>query len=936
LYVALKGWIPGILGRLSVLLLSLGRVCWAGLAFWRDLWGGLLTGYCGVYPESVQHQSEIEKSKFTRQQLEGCWVELVDGGIDIYGCATFLACQPLRLLVVRHGVVIDVATYFGGGRALLGVHRVNDAQFMVGDHLQVSGGFPAASKVNVPRGKRVPAINFRVGLVLVAQHRRHRTLPANHHPYCTKPTHHPRPSSGPETLSHDMEPPAKRMRILQSVEVDEDNAEYIHAKQQQQKKFKGRLEALFEKYGNMHETMSDEIDMKSNSVVVDRGHLRRLKRQVGRKETLLLDTLGLEAGNEPEEEPEEEGAEEYSEDELAPTQPVKLNSVRTHTESCEELAAYDHPHIVQQPNTPAIPTAQFTVPQVPSTPNPTASLMQLAQFPQTPAGQQAQTAFYTALTQSINQTVNQAVLQAIVPLLTGLLPPNVQLPFAHALPAPTTPVATSDKVAPATDPKWFFPPLSAEMRKDPVAQSSPLAMHTAPSAVEEAVAQQNGYNTVQQEIEEQSVELVGSFPPMLSRTGLHRNSSIRPRRSSPRVEIQKKRMRTGGRKYHFTEAEDVYISQQRRIHQTSWAAIKNSNSKWKEWPLGAFHNHWNQLQHKNLHLKESLKIQANSHGSIDRVPESPARSHHLPTPSSLEQEDSPGEVIESSEEEPREKPFSSSAHFDDDDRDLLSLADADADEDQFPIPDDEGTLDLSPDEVIPSIETQDSVHENTLQRRLLDELPMHNTTSTPARPAPVHIKTEPLPIPSSPFSTRKRKRLPINFEVVSDSDAEDGEVPIEGESTTGLPFIYPTCQKSFKNYKNFTPRHQSNPRNTHNAALRKSASLDLVGGGDDDDLQDAPAPTTPLIKRETSAPPRNFLSAFQTPKALPRHLGPGSSGSKSTSKIDRKTYRKQVKQSWTRGATPAKSVAKRKSMGSLLSRKRPWSGDDGSEDELAM
>jgi hypothetical protein len=734
-----------------------------------------------------------------------------------------------------------------------------------------------------------------------------------------------------------MKPPAKRMRILHSVGMDEDNPEYINAKQKQQTKFKARLEALFEKYGNMHESMSDEIDMKSNSVIVDRGHLRRLKRQVGRKETLLLDTLALEAGGELEEVSEEEGEREDSEDELAPTQPTKSNSGRTRreseqqTESSGQLETSDNSTTIQQPNNPAIPTAQFTLPQVHNTPSPTASLMQLAQFPQTPAGQQAQAAFYTALTQSINQTVNQAVLQAVVPLLTGLLPPNAQLPFAKALPAPTTPVITSDRVAPATDPKWFFPPLSAEVRKDPVAQSSLLATHTTAPVVEELVNRQ-GDTTVRQADEKQPESVCAELPerPPSTRpsTGANLNWPIRPRRSSPRVEIPRRRV-VPAEKYHFTEADDVYISQQRRIHYTTWAAIKDSKPKWKKWPLSAFYNHWNQLQHKNLHLKESLAIrsgrgvQANNHGSIGCVPELSARSHHLPTPSSLEQEDGPMEVIETREDKTKDNGLSSSAHFDDEERELLSLAGADEVEEQLPLLHDEELLDLSPDKVIPSIEMRDHIDEDTLQQSLLEELSMRGSTVTPARPAPVHVKTEPVPSPSS--STQKRKRLSLNVKVVPDSDAED-----EDQVGPDIPFVCTICYKPFKNAKSLT-RHQDNPRNMHNAALRKSTSLDLVGGADE--LQDDVASTAPHIKRETSTPPRNVFSAFQTPKAASRHLGLDS---KSTSKVDRKTYLKQVKQSWTRGATSVKSVAKRKSMGSLVSRKRVWTGDEASEDELAM
>ena len=121
------------------------------------------------------------------------------------------------------------------------------------------------------------------------------------------------------------------MRIWQSVEVDEENVEYIKAKQKQQQKFKGRLESIFEKYGNMHESMSDEIDMTTNRVVVDRGHLRRLKRQVGRKETILLDTLGLAVEKEPEQGSEEEENGEDSEDELAPAQPEKSSGQTEYT-----------------------------------------------------------------------------------------------------------------------------------------------------------------------------------------------------------------------------------------------------------------------------------------------------------------------------------------------------------------------------------------------------------------------------------------------------------------------------------------------------------------------------------------------------------------------------------------------------------------------------
>lgn len=42
----------------------------------------------------------------TCQKLKGCWIELVDGGIDVEGRAALLAGQPFSFSVVGH-VIID-------------------------------------------------------------------------------------------------------------------------------------------------------------------------------------------------------------------------------------------------------------------------------------------------------------------------------------------------------------------------------------------------------------------------------------------------------------------------------------------------------------------------------------------------------------------------------------------------------------------------------------------------------------------------------------------------------------------------------------------------------------------------------------------------------------------------------------------------------------
>jgi len=128
-------------------------------------------------------------------------------------------------------------------------------------------------------------------------------------------------------------------------------------------------------------------------------------------------------------------------------------------------------------------------------------------------------------------------------------------------------------------------------------------------------------------------------------------------------------------------------------------------------------------------------------------------------------------------------------------------------------------------------------------------------------------------------------------------------------------------------------RCEQRPRATQNAARGKSSSVQLINDAN------FSTPASPQIKRETSTPPANFLSTLQTPKAQPQRLiGLDSPGSKSTSKADRKTYLKQIKQSWTRKSSPvSKSVAKRKSVASLQTRKRTRVDDvDDDVDELAM
>jgi hypothetical protein len=60
----------------------------------------------------------LKMQKCTCQQLEGCRVELINRGIDVYGCPAFLACQHWWLLVVCHVIIVDLLSCFWDSRAI--------------------------------------------------------------------------------------------------------------------------------------------------------------------------------------------------------------------------------------------------------------------------------------------------------------------------------------------------------------------------------------------------------------------------------------------------------------------------------------------------------------------------------------------------------------------------------------------------------------------------------------------------------------------------------------------------------------------------------------------------------------------------------------------------------------------------------------------------
>lgn len=733
------------------------------------------------------------------------------------------------------------------------------------------------------------------------------------------------------------------MRILKSVEVDETDAEYVNAKRKATQQLKNTWESIFEKYGNMNESMSDEIDMRTHKIVKDRGHLRRLQRQVSRKETVLLNAFVSAADQEElDEDLNLEQGQDDSEDELAPTQVPKPSSGRRGTAGTVREEGIIAPSAETSSSSKALqtelptgeprsnPMAQPCIQHTPSTPNPATNLLQFVQFPQTPAGQQAQKSFYATLA----QTINQAVQQAVAPLFSGIFPstPDVQVPAANQFTNPATPAVAGDRIAPATDKKWYFPPLPAEAQNVEVQQPEALpatgqgatnvhehTRHAVEIKIHKKHVPQGTYDTVSDR-QQPTISLTALVRPEQRTT----RGTRATRRTSPRVEIQRRPDRREA-KYRFTEEDDIYISRQKVLENRTWPQIKDSREEWRECPVGTFHQRWfTGLRDKNLHLKNLPSVeqstqddsQASEFGS-DALP-----SHHLPTPSSLGQEDSL-EQADIATPKPLENIMSSNTHFDDHELELLSLAGADLEEDQE-LPHttvEEGPFFSDTDDIIlPSVESNDSVNEDTLQQGLLDGSPMENT--------PVDAEADTILVASA--SKRKQQ---LNYNPMPDP-GDGTAVDHVGSSPSPQPSSHLACKISgaaFKNAKNLQ-RHQDNHRSTHDNFRPRSASIDLVG---DDELQATVSASPPIIKREFSTPPpTSFLFTTPAHQSLSRPDF-SSSGFKSTTKVDRRTYLKQVKQSWTaKKASPApRTIHKRRSLQSVPM-KRTWIDD--SDDELGM
>lgn len=696
---------------------------------------------------------------------------------------------------------------------------------------------------------------------------------------------------------------------MQSVEVDENNPEYIAAKAKANAKLKNKFESIFAKYQGMPEAMTDEINIRTGEIVVDRGHLRKLDREYRRRrkpgqgllDDLIADQLADELEEEGEDEEEKEGD---MRDELAPSlspepciqKQKQANATDTAVPPPPNLSTpsqqahhIDIPPGLDVPSHQENPLSSFT--------NPTTDWSQFIQFPQTPAGQVAQNSFMTQIT--------QAVQQAVAPIISNLLSNTPSaLPLATPIDQPS-------------------------VRSAPNHQDTTPATHPTPQ-----------------------------IPISADRPDLPVHALSSPAPSRPRS--------------HRRVALAVHIRNTRRKPAKIPTKVVEGTSTG---PPTAMTN--------SARVEESPLKSSNDK---DHRTKSPEEIHHLPTPSSIEQnqhadgdaEDGDGDVMQGLEDM-----IASGRHFDEDDRDLLSITDGEhvvADMEQqtttgsMPL-DFEPTTEATPelDDIIPSIELE--AHEPCPSPQAAKKRRLSSIEPSMPEPTSALSSTE-TSSSSSSLSNKKQKvdHNPTTFQL--DSDPEDADPnPIDA------PLPSPKRKRASISPHTHPHRPRGRPRSNKDAEQASTTipaiplndkSNDGIDEDDDEDelltpiqikcepvspsLQSLPLPTT--LSTSTSNQPRTAASsttkrnrappnpAFQTPRSAPQPFPqsnrlpstPSSSSAANSrekaQKLGRSAFLRKVKQAWAedgrrsaKKATPMRIRAQVKVKQEVL--------DEDSEDELA-
>ncbi|KAF2437401.1 hypothetical protein P171DRAFT_437795 [Karstenula rhodostoma CBS 690.94] len=751
-----------------------------------------------------------------------------------------------------------------------------------------------------------------------------------------------------------MEPPAKRMRILQSIgvdEVDESNPEYIKGKQQNGERLKNKFEAIFAKFGAMSDMMSDELDMRGEgSVVVDRGHMKKLDKEyrnrLGRRtrmpedEHQLVDDL---FANDEEMGVEEEGEEECDEkDELAPSQSPEPVLQKSTTDQHVSLIARSNGQTdIPVPNTPTNATLQATLA---ASANPAADLLQLVQFPQTPAGQQARKAFEA-------QTA-QAVQQAVASIFSSLLSnvPTLQSPQLSLQQAPETPAVPpihTTETAPATAPSLYRPP--------PVISDTPAASRSSPVPVPPAERRKRRSFAVGVHIKPRRKDSIRPDVPLsVDNAALktaeedasepsanNETSNIDPPTNDSPLERSGKPRRGPTKKYVFTPEEDQYIIESRVLHKRPWAEIINNQPQWRDWNKNTFWQRWcNKLKEQAAEMERSgelaslraridaeagLKDSSSMNERPEAQPHSSLAGRHLPTPSSLGHD----EDIQPDDEPDFENPedlIASGGHFDDDEKDLLSLY---GDRPMCNVQTDplgDGDTDSDPGDAREIPETP----LNLTQESSVQAVLQGTMTREPTVDVCVAASSQTAKVPPKKDSTNSAESTPHVLPTKKPSPKSKSK-----PKPTSTPTLHtcPLCHQTFPTAALLhTHTTHPHPREIHISTTTSSPLPTPTP---------ANAPSTPndvAIKRE----PRDTddLLSTPTPASAPHSSSTSTTTTtpKSAGKLLPRAAYNAVKRSWARGArgatTPAKGKRKRQTL-DTAPRKRFWDGE-GSEDELGM
>jgi hypothetical protein len=727
-----------------------------------------------------------------------------------------------------------------------------------------------------------------------------------------------------------MEPPRKRMRLFQSVDVDEDNPDYIHDKQKSEAVLKNKFENIFAKYENMPESRSDEIDMLTGDIVVDRGHVRSLQtnKRTWEAAQFLGDLMADRVGDTFEE------LDEDSEDELAPSEASR---------SPEAVDPGQRKPDVQRPQAPSdrLPRREQNreeTTELPINPAQVASplildqtqllnalnpALQLAQFPQTPLDVQNQ----NALLMGLGRVVLQAVTQALPVALSNHLG-NASGAIA---PQPAITPASNYLLTPASDPKWACPPLPQLPPSSDFADPSPVPKPTDVRKKRKAFEKNKSSRPAKKSVISKRVPPVSAqrlsttipiaTPPQEDeRTPkaayLHDSPMSGLPFSTPQFNYT-----SHARKYFFDEKDNQHIIAQRTINELTFSQIKNSRPKWRGYPVSAFVSHWNfHLKRRTVELRNNEQEGASTSG-LDHTPTvhqgtqgvstppkrkrgrpnkvplnlNADRIRQLPTPTATEHSD----PVQETQDSPVTRTDSTNDHltYSQEDLELLSLA-GDEQEERNDLMEAEDILGTSmplEDPVVPSVESGSPATDLDLLDDDDDEEPItsHPVVQTQQPRIVTAIDTH-VTIADLGSSTQKRKKQKEVINYAVDSDDEDDLI------------LVPTCESESKTRS--SPVQQSH------------AEFD-------------PTPT-PEIKREPLTPGPFSLLAAPSP-ITPRSAPPNpahSSATKDSSKLSRSEMSRRVRAQWAKwGRAKPPHVARQRPNLQMLKRR----SEEDSEDELA-